>query len=95
MVKATVTCNEPASEIKVYTLEKEQLRESEKTPVVVKAKDLAGNVGSCQVLCEIKVKEDTVKKNFKVNKKLEQQRKKKAGIEPETTKNKKKSSKKK
>ena len=71
------------------------LRESEKTPVVVKAKDLAGNVGSCQVLCEIKVKEDTVKKNFKVNKKLEQQRKKKAGIEPETTKNKKKSSKKK
>ena len=44
--------------------------------------------GSCQVLCEIKVKEDTVKKNFKVNKKLEQQRKKKAGIEPETTKNK-------
>lgn len=95
MVKATVTCNEPTSEIKVYTLEKEQLRESEKTPVVVKAKDLAGNVGSCQVLCEIKVKEDTVKKNFKVNKKLEQQRKKKAGIEPETTKNKKKSSKKK
>ena len=93
MVKSTVTCNEPTSEIKVYTLEKEQLRESEKTPVVVKAKDLAGNVGSCQVLCEIKVKEDTVKKNFKVNKKLEQQRKKKAGIEPETTKNKKKTSK--
>lgn len=76
-------------------MKRNSFEKAEKTPVVVKAKDLAGNVGSCQVLCEIKVKEDTVKKNFKVNKKLEQQRKKKAGIEPETTKNKKKSSKKK
>jgi hypothetical protein len=77
MVKAGVICDENVNEIQVYTLEKEQLREGEKIPVVVKAKDLAGNVGSCQVLCEIKAKEAQIKKKYKPSKALEKSRKNK------------------
>ncbi len=61
MVKSSVTTDESVVDTEVYTIEKEQLRIDEKAVVVVKAKDPYGNIGSCQVMCELKVKEETTK----------------------------------
>lgn len=58
MVRSGVSVNESGVTIEVYTLEKEQLKIDEKAVVVVKAKDPYGNIGSCQVMCELKVKEE-------------------------------------
>ena len=89
MVKAGVSADEPIVDVQVYTVEKQLLRLDEKVPVVVKAKDTSGNVGSCQVMCQIKyTKSATVRKKVKVNKDFLKKRKKQAGIE-ETTKKKK------
>lgn len=65
MVKAGVSTDESVVDIQVYTLEKEQLRIDEKAAVVVKAKDAYGNIGSCQVMCELKVKEEETTKEDK------------------------------
>lgn len=102
MVKADVKTDETPVDIQVYTLEKEQLREDEKASVVVKAKDSYGNIGSCQVLCEIKVKEPetepptTEKKTEKPTKKKVEKTTKKKNTKTKTNKkdSKKKSSKK-
>lgn len=81
MVKAGVRADESIVDTQVYTLEKEQLREGEKTPVVVKVRDSYGNIGSCQVVCEIKVKEEettekeTVKKEKTTTKKKQTNKK--------------------
>lgn len=99
MVKAGVRADEAIVDTQVSTLEKEQLREGEKAPVVVKVKDSYGNVGSCQVNCEIKVKEEettekpTVKKEKPTVKK--KTAKKKAASKKEKDKKTKKTSKKK
>ena len=94
MVKAGVSADEPIVDVQVYTVEKQLLRLDEKVPVVVKAKDTSGNVGSCQVMCQIKyTKSATVRKKVKVNKDFLKKRKKQAGIE-ETTKKKKQPTKK-
>ena len=94
MVKAGVSADEPIVDVQVYTVEKQLLRLDEKVPVVVKAKDTSGNVGSCQVMCQIKyTKSVTVRKKVKVNKDFLKKRKKQAGIE-ETTKKKKQPTKK-
>ncbi len=58
MVKADVRTDESVKDIQVYTLEKEQFRVDEKAAVVIKAEDLYGNIGSHQVMCEFKVKEE-------------------------------------
>lgn len=99
MVKAGVRADEAIVDTQVSTLEKEQLREGEKAPVVVKVRDAYGNIGSCQVNCEIKVKEEettekpTVKKEKPTVKK--KTAKKKAASKKEKDKKTKKTSKKK
>ena len=103
MVKADVKTDETPVDIQVYTFEKEQLRADEKAIVVVKARDSYGNIGSCQVVCEIKVKEPetekptTEKKTEKpTKKKVDKTTKKKKSTKKKTKKknSKKKSSKK-
>lgn len=76
------------------TLEKEQLREGEKAPVVVKVRDAYGNIGSCQVNCEIKVKEEETTEKPTV-KKEKPTVKKKPSTKKRTTKKKDKEAKKK
>lgn len=86
LVRASVSCNESDVTITVNTLEAKELREG-MIPVVVKAQDKSGNVGSCQVMCEIKVEKAQKGKQFNPSKsqkeKLEKQRKKN---QKETTK---------
>lgn len=92
-VRAGVSADEPIVDVQVYTVEKQLLRLDEKVPVVVKAKDKSGNVGSCQVMCQIKyTKSVTVRKKVKVNKDFLKKRKKQAGIDETTKKAKKKKS---
>lgn len=99
MVKSGVRADEPIVDTQVSTLEKEQLREGKKAPVVVKVRDAYGNIGSCQVNCEIKVKEEettekpTVKREKPTVKK--KTAKKKAASKKEKDKKTKKTSKKK
>lgn len=82
MVKAGVSTDESVVDIEVYTLEKEQLRVDEKAAVVVKAKDPYGNIGSCQIMCEIKVKEEETTKPKEEKTKVDKKK------QPETTKKK-------
>jgi hypothetical protein len=84
MVKASAFADESGVTITVYTVGKDELEEG-KFPVVVKAQDRSGNVGSCQVMVEIKVKQENTNAKYKPSKDIEAARKKKAGIE-ETTK---------
>ena len=86
MVRAGVSADESITDVQVYTLEKEQLRIDEKASVVVKAKDAYGNVGSCQVMCELKVKEEETT-NSKEDKKEKTTTKKKV-TKKKTTKKK-------
>lgn len=92
MVKSSASANESNVTITAYTVEKEELDEG-KFPVVVKAQDSSGNVGSCQVMVEIKVKKGGENAQYKPSKGEESKRKKKAGLE-ETTKKKNKKKKK-
>lgn len=98
MVKAGVRADEAIVDTQVSTLEKEQLREGEKAPVVVKVRDAYGNIGSCQVNCEIKVKEEettekpTVKKEKPTVKKKPATKKKTKKKKAEKKTSKKKSS---
>ena len=94
MVKSGVRADEPIVDTQVSTLEKEQLREGEKAPVVVKVRDAYGNIGSCQVNCEIKVKEEETTEKPTV-KKEKPTVKKKPSTKKRTTKKKDKEAKKK
>lgn len=85
MVKASASSNESGVKITVYTVGKDELEEG-KFPVVVKAQDSSGNVGSCQVMVEIKVKKENPNTKYRPSKDVEAKRKKKAGLEEATTK---------
>ena len=86
MVRASVSCNEPEAVITVSCLSAEELREGE-IPVVVKAQDKAGNIGSCQVMCEIKLKEPETETEIKTKKeKKEKTIKESKKVEKSTTK---------
>ncbi len=76
MVRAAVSCNESGVTITVSCMSAEELREG-KIPVVVKAQDKAGNVGSCQVICEIIIKEEETVKETKPAKEHPTKQKKK------------------
>lgn len=84
MVKACASTNESGSKITVYTVNKDELDEGE-FPVVIKAQDLAGNVGSYQVMVKIVLRDSGSNKKYTPPKDLEKIRKQKAGLE-ETTK---------
>ena len=84
MVKACASTNESGSKITVYTVNKDELDEGE-FPVVIKAQDLAGNVGSYQVMVKIVLRDSGSNKKYTPPKDLEKVRKQKAGLE-ETTK---------
>ena len=55
MVRKYVSCNESDVTITITTVDPLELKEGN-FPVSIKAQDKAGNVGSCQVMCEIKIK---------------------------------------
>ena len=75
MVKSSVSVNESTSKVDVYTVEPGVLEVGEKVPVVIKAKDKAGNIGSAQVMCEIKLQSSSLNKKYKPSKELENNRK--------------------
>lgn len=75
MVKSSVSVNESTSKVDVYTVEPGVLEVGEKVPVVIKAKDKAGNIGSTQVMCEIKLQSSSLNKKYKPSKELENKRK--------------------
>ena len=89
MVKACASTNESGSKITVYTVNKEELDEGE-FPVVIKAQDLAGNVGSYQVMVKIVLRDSGSNKKYTPPKDLEKIRKQKAGLEETTKKSEKK-----
>ena len=59
-----ISCNESDVTITITTVDPLELKEGN-FPVSIKAQDKSGNVGSCQVMCEIKIKES--KGNKKLN----------------------------
>ncbi len=67
LVRSSVSCNESDVTITVSCPSAEELKEG-KIPVVVKVQDSSGNVGSCQVMCEITVKEEETEKETKSKK---------------------------
>lgn len=75
MVKLGVSCNEPVLKIDVYTVSEAELELDKKVPVVIKAQDASGNIGSAQVMCEIKLKDTGINKKYKPPKELEKKRK--------------------
>ena len=81
MVRKYVSCNESDITITITTVDPLELKEGN-FPVSIKAQDKAGNVGSCQVMCEIKVKESEGNKRFEPSK----AQKKKLKLPKETTK---------
>ena len=81
MVRKYVSCNESDVTITITTVDPLELKEGN-FPVSIKAQDKAGNVGSCQVMCEIKVKESEGNKRFEPSK----AQKKKLKLPKETTK---------
>ena len=91
-VRSFVSCNESDVKITVSTVSKEELILGENV-VTIKAQDKSGNVGSCQVICEISIKEKKRKKPEKVTQKKEKETKKEA--EKATTKPKEKETEKK
>lgn len=91
MVRSYASSNESGVKITVSCVSKDELKEG-KVPVVIKGQDSAGNVGSCQVMCEISVKKVKAGKKFKPTKDQEEILKKRR--EQEETENKKKTSKK-
>lgn len=86
MVRSYVSCNESGVKITVSTVGAKELREGN-FPVVIKAQDEAGNVGSCQVMCEITVQAPEKGKKYEPSKKvLEELEKKRGENQTETTK---------
>ena len=81
MVRKYVSCNESDVTITITTVDPLELKEGN-FPVSIKAQDKAGNVGSCQVMCEIKVKESEGNKRFEPSK----AQKKKLKLPKENTK---------
>ena len=81
MVRKYVSCNESDVTITITTVDPLELKEGN-FPVSIKAQDKAGNVGSCQVMCEIKVKESEGNKRFEPSK----AQKEKLKLPKETTK---------
>lgn len=77
MVRSNVSCNESGVTITVSCVSAEELIEG-KVPVVIKAQDKAGNIGSYQVMCEISVKKGSSGKKYKPTKEQEKERKQKA-----------------
>lgn len=69
MVRSAVSCNESGVKITVSTVDYMELREAN-IPVVIKAQDEAGNIGSLQVMCEIKVEKPKKVKRYKPSKEL-------------------------
>ncbi len=60
MVRPYVSCSETGCTITIHTVVKEEL--TLKTfPVIITAKDESGNIGSCQVMVELKINEDAQK----------------------------------
>ena len=93
MVRGYVSVNESDCTITVRTVGETELME-DNFPVSIKAKDPSGNVGSCQVLCEITVKKTKGSNKNTPDKKIEQLIKDRLDKE-ETTKKKEKETKKK
>lgn len=69
MVRSYVSSNESGVKITVATIGYRELREGN-FPVVIKAQDEAGNVGSCQVMCEIKIAKPKKVKQYKPSEEL-------------------------
>lgn len=92
MVRDKVSCNESDVKIEVTMVSAEELEVDKKVPVVITAQDASGNIGSCQVMCEIKVKEPETTEPETTTKEPETTTKK---VEPVTKKEKKKKPKKK
>lgn len=67
MVKQYVSCNESGVTITVNTVD-DFLLDVGNFPVVIKAQDSSGNVGSCQVMCEIKLKSNKGNSKYKPDK---------------------------
>ena len=94
MVREKVSCNESGVNIEVTMVSKEELEVDKKVPVVITAQDSSGNIGSCQVMCEIKVKEpetteletETTKPPETTTKKVEPVTKKKTKKKPKKKK---------
>ena len=81
MVRKHVSCNESDVTITITTVDPLELKEGN-FPVSIKAQDKSGNVGSCQVMCEIKIKESKGNKKFEPSK----AQKKKLKLPKETSK---------
>lgn len=77
MVRSCVSSNESGVKITISTVDASELREGN-FPVSIKAQDQAGNVGSCQVMCEIKVKKQVKVKKYKPSKELLEERQEKS-----------------
>lgn len=60
MVRPYVSCDEADCTITVHTVVENELGLST-FPVIITAKDAAGNIGSCQVLVEVKINESALK----------------------------------
>ena len=74
MVRKYVSCNESDVTITITTVDPLELKEGN-FPVSIKAQDKSGNVGSCQVMCEIKSK-----KNLRIISDLNRQRLKRKSL---------------
>lgn len=69
MVRSCVSSNESGVKITIATIGYRELREGN-FPVVIKAQDAAGNIGSHQVMCEIKVAKPKKIKQYKPSEEL-------------------------
>lgn len=72
MVRSYISCNESGVKITVKTLSADELDEKN-IPVIIKAQDEAGNVGSCQVMCEITVKKEKPGKKYEPSEKVKKE----------------------
>ncbi len=101
MVRPCVSCNEEGCDIVINTVNAGELQIA-KFPIIITATDKSGNVGSCQVMLEVKLENKPMDKSGALSKKekesLKQRAKEKARgkmeLESETSSKKKKSSKK-
>lgn len=82
MVRSYVSCNESGVKITVATVGASELREGN-FPVVIKAQDEAGNIGSYQVMCEIKLSKPVKVKKYEPSKELVDELKEKYGKDSE------------
>ncbi len=102
LVRPCVSCNEDDCDIVINTVNVGELA-IDKFPIIITATDKSGNVGSCQVMLEVKLKNKAMNKSGALSKKekeslkqrAREMEKKKNKLEEETTKKQKQKKKKK